>query len=334
MTQLLSHLVKQKSMYKLKPLDNSHKPLIKRVINKIHQQYYLWPIRLKLQKKIVDTLPSVPADETLPFSVHTLICQRDLRMGICAAKSLNLVCENALPWVFHDDGTLTPSNCSLLRHHFPGSRIITYQESLTYARKQFGTPSDSKIAEYREKKVLMLKLLDIGHWAKDSRILFIDTDVLFFSKPSAFLQSAFDVNSTNCFNKDHETAYIFDPVDIKKICGVEVKEKINSGLFSVNKNIFNFELVEKWLNQLPLELPFNIHRMEQTLFAMLASASSSGVHHLPEEYNVSYHKPVENAICKHYVGRIRHGFELEGLRYLINELNFINRWNEFVNSRS
>ncbi len=81
-----------------------------------------------------------------------------------------------------------------------------------------------------------------------------------------------------------------------------------------------------------MDQPFIMHRIEQTLFAMLASDSSGGVKHLSSAYDVDLKKAIINATCKHYVGKIRTKFELEGLTYLTGSCQFMNRWKNFAKS--
>jgi hypothetical protein len=249
-------------------------------------------------------------------------------MGICSAKSLNLASGKALPWVFHDDGSLGRKETKLLASHFPGCSVIPYHQSEAHASERF---SDfPRILEYRKKKRLMLKLLDIGNYTKGDRIVFVDTDILFFKQPKELLEHCYRKKGAAFFNRDPEDAYIFSRETIKACTGVNVLERVNSGLFVIEKSVLDYEKVERWLTQLPMNEPFIMHRIEQTLFAMLASDSAFGVEHLSLVYDVDLKKDVTNSVCKHYVGRIRAGFELEGLRYLSSSHQFLDRWNNFV----
>ncbi len=300
----------------------------KRVYYKFLRKFIQNPKRKRISSKVHKLSPSPQADLSNSFSVHTLTCKRDLEMGIWSAKSFNLVCGNAFEWVFHEDGSLDDRDCQLLEKHFPGCKVIRYADSIEHAKKEFS--NHKNILKYREKLKLMLKLLDISKWSKGQRILFIDTDVLFFKKPDLLLDLVNDENGKNMFNKDVDYAYIFSIDTLEKVMSKKLPEKINSGLFVIDKDIFDFDKIEKWFEELPMDEPFIIHRLEQSLIAMSAADSEIGVEHLPDEYDVQYHKDVSQSICKHYVGRIRHGFEIEGLQYLLNSTDFISKWEEFA----
>lgn len=300
----------------------------RRLFSKFHRKFIQDPKRRKISKRVHDLGPAPIPDQNQPFTVHTLTCKRDFEMGIWSAKSFNLVCDNAFLWVFHEDGSLTDEDCQVLEKHFPGSQVVRYSSSIEYAKNNFS--EKEKITLYREKLKLMLKLLDIGNWTKGERILFIDTDVLFFKKPTLLLDLVNDENGKNMFNQDVDFAYVFETPILERLMSAKLPERINSGLFVIDKNIFDFDKIERWLDQMPMDTPYIIHRLEQTLFAMSAADSGKSVQMLPPEYNVEYHKDVSNSICKHYVGRIRHGFELEGLNYLLRSTNFVDDWNKFI----
>lgn len=320
-------------MYRVKPVDLSNRALL---IRAAHRLYRLFrdAKRRRIAQVVVNSPPAPPVDENLPYTVHTLLCKRDLSMGICAAKALNLAANLALPWVFHDDGSLRTEDFSLLRRHFPGARIVTRTEADQRASEVLR--DFPRCNAWRNRHVLMLRLLDVPQWAGGTRIWFVDSDQLFFQRPNEILALLDKPLGMNFFSRDITDSYVLDSDKIKEITGVDIYKRVNAGLGVVNRADMRIELIEQWLGQ--LEPFFNertiYHRLEQTLLAMLASVSSQGIAHLPPSYDVALDKPVEHSVCKHYVGRIRHGFELEGLAYLLDDLDFIRRWQQFVNEKT
>ena len=104
-------------------------------------------------------------------------------------------------------------------------------------------------------------------------------------------------------------------------------------IFIALKNQYDdhFDHIEKWLGEFEEhEKVIKWHRIEQTLIVMLAAVYKKPWMHLPPEYDVAFSKDVSKNICKHYVGAIRFGFELEGVKYLLNEKDFVRRWNNFI----
>ncbi len=265
-----------------------------------------------------------------------LTCHHDCLMAICSAKALNLAADVALPWVFHDDGTLTRRDKERIRLHFPGCRLVERAES--DARYQEANSVYAELGKLRQKYVLLVKLLDVYLFSSQSGILFVDSDVLFFTRP-AFLLDRLNESQGPCyFNRDVASVYVAPVETILGMTGVQIQERLNSGLFILNRDDISLEKAAKVLSQLDFSLRddwtfYYGHMIEQTVVATLASASEGGAQYLPSGYDVSVEKPVADAICKHYVGVIREQYELEGLNYLLVEKQFLKRWKAFCSKR-
>jgi hypothetical protein len=285
--------------------------------------------RKQLRKKIISLPPAPLPESSQAFSLHMLLCRRDFEMGICAAKSFVLASGRSFVFTFHDDGSLTLSDKASLAYHFPGCVVIDYEESLAKAKTYFG--EESAIYKMRLKGVMMLKLIDIKLFTDKKKAILIDSDILFFEYPQEIFAAVSDPLYPNCFNRDIETAYMTDQSVLERICGQPLPERINAGLSVLNTDSINFDLLEKWLSEIrDQKIPIIIHRIEQSLISMLSACSSYKTICLPETYDVSFFKDVDGSVCKHYVGRIRYGFEMEGLHYVLAERNFIARWTKFI----
>ncbi|MBD0254328.1 MAG: hypothetical protein ICV83_01310 [Cytophagales bacterium] len=280
--------------------------------------------RRRIAERVTALRPSPPPGGNAPFSVHALVCKRDVNMAICSGKSLNLAAGKALPWFFHDDGSLGDREVQLLRHHFPGCTVLT--RPYADAALQPVLAPFPRVQEARRQYVMMLKLVDLVFFAPRERILYVDTDILFFDKPSQLLEGG----AQNLFNRDIGNSYLYPPAELLAFTGIRVLERVNAGLSSLRKECFGIGEMERVLGQIPLRENLIYHRIEQTLVALLATASPGGAAHLAPAYDVSYDKPVAPSVCKHYVGAIRPQFEREGLVYLLDALQFEGRWNQFV----
>ncbi len=301
--------------------------IIKRGYRKIVRE--ILKVRRKgIARRVLATRPSPPAAQGLPFTVHSLLCRRDLVMGICSAKSLNLAAGVALPWVFHDDGSLRSGDVALLAHHFPGSRVVTRAEADRQLAQHLAPYPET--ARARQQYVMMLKLVDLYYFSDRERVLYVDSDILFFKNPAQLL----DHRAGHAFNRDFQSHYLYPEPDLRRFTGIDVKGSINAGLSSLDRSNLHPAGVEALLRAIPLREGLIYHRIEQTLVALLASSPQSrGVDYLAAPYDVSLTKPVPGAVCKHYVGAIRAQFELEGLRFLLNEMNFTGRWEAFAAGR-
>lgn len=313
-------------------LDETPTNITERIISKIRRTTR--DIRRNyLRKRMLALTPSPRPFNPQAFSLHMLLCRRDLEMGICAAKSFILASGQPFVFTFHDDGSLKESDKSLLALHFPGSRLIGYEESLQKAKEFFGEKSE--VYKTRLKGVMMLKLIDIKLFTNQKKALLIDSDILFFTYPKEIFQTLEDSVSPNCFNRDIDTAYMADQKVLERICGESLPERINAGLSILNTDSINFDLLEQWLSEIrDQKISIIMHRIEQSLIAMLSVCSPYKTSCLPEPYDVSFFKDVHASVCKHYVGRIRHGFETEGLKYVLMEMKFEQRWKKFTELQS
>jgi hypothetical protein len=294
-------------------------------INKLIQENR----RRQLRRRVALTAPSPEADLKVTYSPHCLTCHQDLLMTICSAKSLNLAIDKALPWVFHDDGSLTMADKHLLLSQFPGCFLICRSEADTF----FERPDLKIIGRARKKSALLLKLADLHVFARRNRILYVDSDILFFKRPDALLRAIENENGSH-FTKDIKTAYIAPIEILERLTGVRPLDRINSGIFVLSRSDITLDKIVQMLPKIDREVrddwtSYN-HLVEQTLFAILATAGESGVTHLPAEYDLCLERGLREAVCRHYVGVIREFFELEGLQTLLNELDFLARWHEFV----
>jgi len=298
-------------------LDENPKNFADRLLKKI-KRVYRDILRAELRKKMVVLPPTQEMRrENYSYRIHMLVCKRDLSMALCACKSLVMASGSPQPFIFHDDGSLDGHDCTALTYHFPGAKVIRYTESHARAIEQLG--SKSKLYGYRNLGVMMLKLLDVKLFSESEKVIIMDSDILFFNNPVELFDLAKDKQAPNSFNKDIAPAYMLDLHVLEEITGKPLLSQINAGLSVVHVEVINFEKIERWLSQLEGK-PIIMHRIEQSLMAMLVAVSNQKAQYLPPPYDVSYTKDVTTAICKHYVGRIRHGFELEGIRHLLKRI--------------
>lgn len=307
-------------------LDENPRNFFDRVYKKLKREYRDLR-RARLRQIILSTNPAPPVQRIkYPYRVHMLVCKRDLAMGICAAKTLVWAASESQPFIFHDDGSLNNADINKLMYHFPGCKVIPYADSSLKVREQFGI--GSRLYQYRQKGVLMLKLLDVKLFAETEKVIILDSDIVFFRPPREVFALA-RTNAPNTFNKDIAPAYMLDMQLLEQITGKPLLSHLNSGLSVIHVNTIDFDRLEKWLSQLA-DQDLIMHRIEQSLMAMLSSVSPYGTEYFPEAYDVSYFKDVRSSVCKHYVGRIRHGFEMEGLDYLIRT-GFKEKWRKSYN---
>ncbi|MBT8400277.1 MAG: hypothetical protein KJO98_07360, partial [Rhodothermia bacterium] len=258
------------------------------------------------------------------YSTHMLVCSRDLEMATCTAKAADLAFGSPQNWIFHDDGSLSQLEVRTLREQLPGCIVATRREADQRAEDEL---SDfPRILEYRRNQVMALKLVDVALWSRGSRTCYIDSDVLFFRRPEFFIEALDGTQVGNYFNRDIHSAYVRTPEEIESCLGILPRARLNAGLWVLWTKDIDLDTIEKWLNHSCFEDHLYAYTLDQTFISMLATISDSGVDYLPPDYDVSFHKDVSTSVNKHYVGAIRHGYELEGLAYLLQQRDLASRW--------
>ncbi len=92
---------------------------------------------------------------------------------------------------------------------------------------------------------------------------------------------------------------------------------MNAGLWIMNALDIDFLQIENWLQTDFFKQHNRKYTLEQTILSMLANKSAHGAEHFPKPYDVDIYKQPQESVCKHYVGKIRHAYELEGVSYLL-----------------
>lgn len=263
-----------------------------------------------------------------------LVCHHDALMAVCSAKCLNLAADIPFPWVFHDDGSLTEADCKMFATQFPGCLVVERRASDARCEelaKEFPT-----LPELRKKHVMLVKLIDLYLFSDKPRILYVDSDVLFVRNPEFLLQQLAETDGPNYFNRDLWTNYVHSIETIAGLTGVTLPERLNAGLSILHRD----EIVPARVAEVLARLDFRLrndwthyygHMLEQTVVAVLATSGRHGMKYLPAEYDLRIDgTPLDTVVTRHYVGVIRHLYEDEGLRFLIDKRSFHERWNAFV----
>ena len=273
-----------------------------------HGLYTAWQ-RDITRWKILDTAPVCGLTEDF-CEIHVLTCERDWLDLIWSLKSFFAVCERRFRLCIHDDGSVSSRGTAALREHFPDARIISRREADEHAEAEF-LKDYRRCADLRRTNVLALKVFDFAAHLRAPRLLLIDSDILFFSRPNVLLDRVCDARyELNSLNKDWGLGYTVEPARIQPMLDFDFQAPINSGLGLMHRESYQLEWFERWL-----ALPGVIghpHRIEQTLVGL--ACSRYGHEYLPTEYDVTLDSTRPAEIVKHYTGPIRHLLYREGVR--------------------
>ena len=303
----------------IRPRFKGHPNGLVRGFKKLYRISYEDPLRRTIRRRFIEREVRWESLGDAGGELHTLLCHRDVEMAIAAAMCYALAAQSRFNWIIHDDGSLTVNDVQLIGRLVPFARVIDRRSADARFEQEYRR--FPKIGEYRRNQVMALKLVDVRIWAGSARIGYMDSDICFSAYPGIFLKALNGEIKGSLFNRDIQDAYVLDRKEIGRRLGVAPYPRVNAGLWVMDRDAIDLDTIEKWLNDPGLRDCLFAYTLDQTFVSMLGVLSSDGISHLPPEYDVDLLKPIEGSVSKHYVGAIRHGFELEGLRAVMATRN-------------
>ncbi|MDB4926975.1 hypothetical protein [Mucilaginibacter sp.] len=250
-----------------------------RISDKVLKGWY----RSVLEKKI-NLLPPIHTVETnAQLTLSILANKKNFYESIAALYSF-CFWNKDIYINYHEDGTLSEQEITILKKIFPGITIFRRKLQDATVVNYLLSKGYIKSAELRRNFILSLKLFDTIVEKKTPYLLLIDSDVLFFSQPKNIIDIVEKAILNGCYNKDVNSAYCFSDEIFNKYLDHPIIDKFNSGVFLHNLNKDCFEFIETVLKQ-ELRLPASWH-LEQTLFAMYAT-HKGGFEALPKCYDLA-----------------------------------------------
>jgi len=275
-----------------------------------------------IYRLIVLTKSPITCPPDSKLEVHLQICRRDWLNGLWTLRSFSIFSQQPFRLVLLHDGWL--DNESYVVHsylkQFPG--VITYKRSslLSRVKTEIHPESPSLARLWEDGSYFTLpKVIDSFLLSTNQCYLQLDPDVLFFDYPYDLLMSLTQLNDqSSCWNlpndKGHaDGLFCFTPEEIA-ICGYQVPVPFGTGLGSVNKTKFDWNLADQVFSTLsiPATLKFMV---DQTFFALMAA--KHGFIPLPKQkYAVDPVTSLEGIVARHYYGKTRDLMYIEGLKKL------------------
>ncbi len=182
----------------------------------------------------------------------------------------------------------------------------------------------TELAQLAANHPLGLKLAAILYMAKEEQILFVDSDILWFSDPKLILSEFRDLPGPTT---SVESGYSYNEALIRRHCPNKfIEPHPNTGLVYLKGKLCSFELLQDML-MTALEQPkhpFN----EQTIIAIAVNQSGR---RFPDEFCLVYfddafalrrRKPWREGFhSRHYVHWMRHQFYRDALRLRVTTYN-------------
>jgi hypothetical protein len=247
-----------------------------------------------------------------PFSLHMVTCHSHLDMALWCLKTFTLFAEISPAITIHDDGSLTEQDKRLLQHSLARCRVIDRADADRKLDRALESHPHSRRMRKTPGFYCSLKLFDPWVYSTRDVILLLDSDILFFRRPSELLEHA--AKGAACFNSDYQSSYTVGGDEVLRRLGIEVLENVNAGLVVLARRDYDLDLVESYFATFASAIP-NLNRHEQTAYAILLSRC--GAHRLSEDYQISRQSIGPKTASHHFVNDgSRLQFSTRGVRTL------------------
>jgi hypothetical protein len=270
---------------------------------------------------ILRTAP-VACPPEAPLEVHMQICRRDWLNGLWTLKSLRRVSGAPFRLVLLDDGSIGTREREIYRTHFPG--LVEAATSGLAARVERELrPRAPHIADLWATGIYFTlpKVVDSWLLARNDTILCVDPDVLFFCEPIELLEATrgglevFALFNHRPGLKHRDGSYCLDLDRLRTRWGIEFPLGFIIGLGALRLRDIDWPFLDEVCRgeTIPHELRF---MADQTLTALGAFRGGGRV--LPaQRYAVDPVGSLDGVVARHYFGKTRDLFYLEGLPALI-----------------
>ncbi|MEO7317841.1 MAG: hypothetical protein ABIZ56_02505 [Chthoniobacteraceae bacterium] len=258
------------------------------------------------------SMPPLDFPEDRSGEIHVLTSEDDWLNLIWALRSFHKSTGRNYALCIHDDGSLRAKAMGILRTTFPHARIIS--RSVSDARMAEVLAAFPGCRGLRTTNKLSLKVFDFAAFLEADRMILLDSDILFFDKPTALLTALHDPHFThNTLNKDWGDGYTIDLAATRPFLDFDCPPRLNSGLGVIHKSSLRLDWIEQFLT-LPGILS-HPHQIEQTLIALCSA--KHGFTMLPAEYDVHLGPRNPSAPSRHYAGPTRPLMYSEGIAELV-----------------
>ena len=274
------------------------------------------------RREILSSLP-IPCERGSALEVHTQVCQRDWLNGIWTLKSLHTQCGSAFSLFLYLDSNVPSEVRQIFETHFPGVQIPekTWLDEQVRTKLAPIAPAIAALWRARHSPTLC-KLVNMWICAKNSRILYLDPDILFYAPPVELLKFIGTDNRSDCLGMFNVTdaipemladtgAYSLFENDVLDAYGLKLPRDFNCGLGAIRPGVLDWPFFDEVLSRLRWRTDRTL-MVEQTCFAL--QGLRSGWERLDRKrYMVGAGALDEAVVTIHYTGARRDLFYVEGV---------------------
>lgn len=274
-------------------------PHLKSYIKQVNQEYNKQQVI-----HLISQIQSVESDNSSNIEVVSVTSRQDYYMLVLSLKSLFLHSRENFSVLIFDDGSLRTKDIKFIKQNIIGAKVIKknrYDKRLAKYSKTIFLNKRIRNSPY------VIKELGPIIFSKKNKLLFLDSDVLFFKQPNSiidWIKGKHDI----IFLSDYQNVYCLSNIESKYLFNLPLTPKVNSGLIGIHRRYLDQNLLKKLLSFYSTEGKFRLQAL-QTFFALLISKykKNKKVFMLHKNYVVGQdgHQNYPNAVCIHFVGLIR-----------------------------
>ena len=244
------------------------------------------------------------------FEIHTLCQEKDVPLLVWSLASFLHYSKLYPKIIVHDDGTLTKRSAEFLQSKFSNLEVIFRGEADRLIKDMPGL--SGKLLEYRGKgHNLILKLVDICLLSKGSKIMVLDTDVLFFNEPQEI--RGFMLNDQyDSLISAHDGSYDLG-IDKNYLNKHDLFNKraayMNSGIILFKKDKLTQDMLLGYFDSCLRD--FGDYFVEMAGWGCIIAQTNYSL--LPINKYIIKSKPTDNTIAKHFTSPRRHEFYIYGI---------------------
>lgn len=269
--------------------------------------------------------PPVACNPQADTGLHSAVPHRYLLAYLVAVKSFLRFHPDVAVFT-HEDGSLTPEDKDLVRHHLPGVRIIERGHANDLFAQRVASPLLRKV---RLSYTSYIKLFDPTLVSDKPRIVLVDTDTLFLRPPRAVMDWT-QGGAKPWYHRQPENSDLNPKGDQTKLQSVHIQALVrqnldtindrlgtryrmpagfNSGFIGYDNGVVDFSRLERHFGLLYEMFSDSIFKWgaEQTTHALLLGERDA--QELPVNdyfvYTYSHADAVNDATFVHFVGESR-----------------------------
>lgn len=280
----------------------------------------IW-LRYFVRKRILNA-PTIRCPENAEIEVHMQVCSRDWLNALWTIRSFRRAIQQPFQLVILCDRTMTEDMQARLRHRLPGADVISCDPPARTVHERFAGRFPELYRLRTDGRFFTLpKVTDSFALRRHDVVLTIDPDVLFFDEPKELVadldpnRREFGVFNLPRRDADPRGAFCLDAAPLHENFGVDLPLRFNCGLGSINYAAANWEWIEHILKNLPPDSQ-RAFMLDQTIFWLLSERA--GWKPLPpERYALEPVESLEGVVARHYYGKTRDLFYVEGIAELV-----------------